>query len=815
MVNELPKRAQVIIVGGGVIGCSIAYHLTKIGWQDVVLLERKKLTSGTTWHAAGLIGQLRDNQNMTKLAKYTAELYLGLEEETGQSTGYKVNGSLSIATNEGRLEDLKRRADMAKVFDLHVDVINPKDCLDFFPLMNIEDILGGIFIPSDGQANPIDVTQALAKGARLGGALIYEDTCVEHIEHDGERVLGVETDAGPVQSDFVVMCCGMWTREFAKKINVNVPLHACEHFYVVTEPIPEVTPDFPVFRDYDASAYFKEDTGKLLIGAFESDAKPWGMRGIPEDFCFDELPDDFDHFQPILEGAIHRVPILNKTGIQKFFCGPESFTPDDRYQIGMTPELKNLFVAAGLNSIGIQSAGGIGKVIAEWIRDGHPPSDLASVDVRRNMPFQSNPNYLHDRVKETLGLLYDVHWPFYQYKTARNVRKSPLHQFMKEERACFGEAAGWERPSWFAPKGVEAKDLYTFGKQNWFEFSAQEHQSVRENVGLLDLTAFAKFRVEGRDAEKELNLICSNNLAVTPGQWVYTQCLNDRGGIEADFTVTRVSSDVFLIITSGSSQVRDFSWLKSKIDPKAHCVITDITSALAVIGIQGPKSRDLLQGLTSVELSNSAFPFRSSAEIDIGYAFVRASRISYMGELGWELYIPSEFSANVYSIIKDSGKEYGLRPVGAYAMNSLRMEKKYCHWGHDITDEETPLEAGLGFAINWEKRGGFLGLEALRRQKGTGLKKMLVQFLLEDNKKFMYHNEPIYRDGVIAGYITSAMFGHTLGSSVGLGYVENKNGVDAQYIKSGFYQIEVGGEKVGAKVSLVSMYDPKNERLKS
>lgn len=814
MPKELPKEAQVVIVGGGVIGCSIAYHLTKLGWQDVVLVERKQLTCGTTWHAAGLIGQLRDSKNMSELAKYTAELYLGLEEETGQATGYKVNGSLSIATNEGRFEDLKRRADMASVFDLEVDVIGPETCKDYYPLMNTEDVIGGIFIPSDGQANPIDITQGLAKGARMRGAQIFENTKVTKVLHDGDRVTGVETESGAIRADHVVLCCGMWTRDFAKQINVTVPLHACEHFYIVTEPFDGVTPNLPVFRDYDACAYYKEDAGKLLLGAFERKAKPWGMNGISEDFCFDELPDDFDHFSPILEDAIFRVPSLETAGIQKFFCGPESFTPDDRYQIGEAPNMKGLFVAAGLNSIGIQSAGGIGKVISEWMRDGHPPSDLASVDIRRNLPFQGNKKYLHDRVTETLGLLYAVHWPFYQYETARNVRKSPFYDQMKKAGAVYGELAGWERANWYAPEGAKAEYEYSFTKQNWFEFSAEEHRAVRENVGLFDQTSFTKFRLEGPDAEKVLNRVCANNVAVEPGRMVYTQWLNERGGIEADLTVTRLSEDAYLIVTAAASQVREFHYLKDRIPEDARCILTDVTSSMAVLGVQGPNTRALLQSLTPTDMSNEAFAFGSSQEIELGYALVRASRITYMGELGWELYIPTEFAPGVYETILDAGAAFNLKHAGMHAMNSLRMEKAYRHWGDDITDMESPLEAGLGFAVAWEKNGGFIGRDALLRQKEEGVKQRLVQFLLEDPEKMLYHNEPIYRDGEIAGYLTSGMYGHSLGGAIGLGYVENPEGVDAAYVNSGSYEISVAGEKVAATASLRPLYDPKSERVK-
>ncbi|PHQ70305.1 MAG: FAD-dependent oxidoreductase [Sneathiella sp.] len=814
MAKELPKKAQVVIVGGGVIGCSIAYHLTKMGWQDVVLLERKQLTSGTTWHAAGLIGQLRDSRNMSELAKYTAELYLGLEEETGQANGYKVNGSLSVATHEGRFEDLKRRADMAKVFNLPVDVIGPQTCKEYYPLMNTEDVIGGIFLPSDGQANPVDITQGLAKGARMRGAQIFENTKVTKILHNDGQATGVETAEGRIEADFVVLCCGMWTREFASTVGVTVPLHACEHFYIITEPFAGITPDLPVFRDYDACAYYKEDAGKLLIGAFETEAKPWGMNGISEDFCFDELPDDFDHFSPILEGAIHRVPSLEHAGIQKFFCGPESFTPDDRYQLGEAPNMKRLFVAAGLNSIGIQSAGGIGKVISEWMRDGHPPSDLASVDIRRNLPFQANPNYLHDRVTETLGLLYAVHWPFYQYGTARNVRKSPFFDRMKEKGAVYGEAAGWERPNWYAPKGEKAEYIYSYVKQNWFEFSATEHRAVRENVGLLDQTSFAKFRLEGPDAERVLNQVCANDIAVEPGRLVYTQWLNERGGIEADLTVTRLSPDTFLIVTAGASQVREFHYLKDRIPDDARCILTDITSSMAVLGVQGPNSRDFLQSLTRVDMSNDAFPFAQSKEIDLGYAFVRASRITYMGELGWELYIPTEFAADVYDRIVDAGEDVGLQHVGMHAMNSLRMEKAYRHWGHDITDAETPVEAGLGFAVAWNKPGGFIGRDAALKQREQGVRKRLVQFLLRDPEKMLYHNEPIYRDGALVGYLTSGMYGHTLGAAVGLGYVENPDGVDATFVNAGSYEILVAGDMVPATASLQPLYDPKSARVK-
>ncbi len=813
MVKDLPKKARVAIVGGGVVGCSIAYHLTKAGVNDVVLLERKQLTSGTTWHAAGLIGQLRDNHKMTQLAKYTAELYRHLEEETGQATGYKVNGSLSTATNEGRMEDLLRRADMAKVFDLKVDVLGPEGCKDHHPLIEISDVVGGIFIPSDGQADPVGITQALAKGARMGGAQIFENMLVNEILTDGSKVTGVVTDQGTVMADTVVLACGMWTRELARTLGVTVPLHACEHFYILTEPFEGVTPDLPVYRDYDHHAYYKEDAGKILLGAFEPVAKPWGMDGISPDFCFDQLPDDFDHFEPILEAAIRRMPALENAGIQTFFCGPESFTPDDRYHLGAAPELEGLFIAAGMNSIGVQSAGGVGQVMSSWIIDGHPPGDFNGVDIRRNQPFMRNRKYLHDRVTETLGLLYAVHWPFYQYKTSRGVRRSSLHGPLEQLGACFGETAGWERANWFAPEGVKPEYEYSFKRQNWFAHNAAEHQNVREKVGIFDQSSFSKFRVQGKDAMKVLNNISANEVDVAPGRIVYTQWLNERGGIEADLTITRLAENDYLVVTGAAAQTRDFNWLTRHIPDGAHCIATDVTSAYAVISVMGPNSRALLQSLTPDDLSNEGFPFAHSREIELGMGLVRASRITYVGELGWELYVPTEFAPHIFDVIMAAGSDHGLMPAGLHALNSLRIEKAYRHWGHDITEEETPIEAGLGFAVKSDKPD-FIGRDAILRQKEEGVKCRLVQFALSDTDAMLYHNEPIYRNGVIVGYIASGMYGHTLGSAIGLGYVNDEGGVDAAFVNAGTYELEVAGQKIPAKASLRPMYDPKNDRIR-
>ena len=815
MATVPPKRARVVIIGGGVIGCSVAYHLTKIGWSDVVLLERKKLTSGTTWHAAGLIGQLRDNRDMTKLAKYTAELYLRLEAETGQATGYKVNGSLSIATTPGRMEDLKRRADMAKVFGLRVDVIGPEECKARYPLINVADVIGGIFLPSDGQANPTDVTMALAKGARAGGAQIFEDTKVTKILHADGRVGGVATAAGDIACDFVVLAAGMWSRDIAAGLGLSVPLHACEHFYVVTEPFAGVTPDLPVFRDYDAHAYYKEDAGKILLGAFEPEAKPWGSEGIPEDFCFDQLPDDFDHFEPILEMAIRRMPALAEAGIQSFFCGPASFTPDNRYHLGAAPGLKGLFVAAGMNSIGIQSAGGVGWALAEWMRDGRPPMDLWTVDVRRNLPFQMDPAYLRERVTESLGRLYAVHWPYYQFRTARGRRTSPLHQRLAARGACFGEMRGWERPNWYAPAGVAPAYAYSFGRQNWFAHSAAEHRAAREAVALFDQTSFAKFSLDGRDAAAVLDRVSAGDVARAPGRVVYTQWLNDAGGIEADLTVTRLADDRFLVVTGAASQVRDFHWLRDHIPAGADARLADVTDDLAVLGVMGPRARELLQPLTDSPLINSRFPFGQSCEISLDGVRVRASRITYVGELGWELYVAAAAATAVYDSLVAAGDACGLVHAGYHAMDSLRIEKAYRRWGADVCDRDTPLEAGLGFAVAWDKPGGFVGRDALLEQRERGVARRLVQFALDDPQPLLYGNEPIWRDGRIVGALTSGMYGHTLGRAVGLGYVENAAGVDRAFVEAGAYQIEVAGVRFAARASLRPLYDPQSLRVRA
>jgi len=813
-VTEIPGKAQVVIIGGGIVGCSLAYHLTLRGVSDVVLLERRQLTCGTTWHAAGLVGQLRATHNLTRLAQYTTGLYASLEQETGQATGFRQMGSLALASTEARFEELKRGASMARCFGLQVDVLTPQQAAELWPAMAIDDLVGAVFLPKDGQTNPVDTTQALAKGARRRGARIFENVRVTEIVVEGGRAVGVRSSAGDVQAEVVVNAAGMWARGLGAAAGAAIPLHAAEHFYIVTEPIAGL-PKLPVLRDADSCAYFKEDAGKLLVGWFEPMAKPWGMDGIPDDHAFETLPEDLPHIEPLLEASIRRVPMLGDVGIQLFFNGPESFTPDDRYLLGETPEVSNLFVAAGFNSIGIQSAGGAGKVLADWIIDGYPPMDLWDVDIRRVMPFQPNRRYLKDRTVETLGLLYAMHWPFRQPESARGVRKSALHDRLLARGACFGETAGWERPNWFAPDGMEARYEYSYGRQNWFSCSAAEHQAVRTGVGLFDQSSFGKYVLVGADACAVLNRICANDVAVPVGRIVYTQWLNERGGIEADVTVTREAEGRFLIVTSAATQTRDLAWLVRQISGDARAVAVDVTSGFGVLGVMGPRSRELLSRVSDADLSATAFPFGTSRVVDVGYARVRASRITYMGELGWELYVPTEFMQDVFDRIVAEGEGVGLRLAGYHAMNSLRLEKAYRSWGHDITDADTPLEAGLGFAVAWDKPGGFIGREALLRQREAGVRRRLVQLALADAERLLYGNEPIWRGGSLIGRTTSGMFGHTLGRAVALGYVENHGAVvDAGFVRGGRYEVEVAGERVAAEVTLRPLYDPSGERVR-
>lgn len=815
MAKQIPSSAKVVIVGGGVIGCSIAYHLTKLGIKDVVLLERKTLTCGTTWHAAGLVPTLRASYNMSMLAKYSADLYQELEKETGQATGFVRNGALTIATNKERLAEIKRGASMAKVAGFPCDVIDPDQAKELWPLLNIDDVLGAIHLPMDGMASPVDVTQSLAKGARMGGAQIFENTKVIDIKSHNGFATGVITEAGDIDAEYVVNCAGMWARDFGRKAGVNVPLHAAEHFYVVTESMPNLTPGIATLRDMDGYCYYKEDAGKLLVGMFEPNAKPWGMDGIPDSFSFDELPEDFEHLEPYLESAMHRVPELETTGLQVFFNGPESFTHDDRYHLGEAPELRNYFVAAGFNSVGIQSAGGAGKALAEWIHKGHPCEDLWNVDIRRNMPFQGSKSYLYDRTTESLGLLYETHFPFKQFKTARGVRRSVLHDKLASLGAVFGVENGWERANWFANPDQKAEYEYSYGRQNWFENNKAEHEAVRNSVGVIDQSSFSKYEVAGPHAESFLNRICCNNMSVPIGKMVYTQWLNERAGVEADVTVTRIAQERYMVVSGVACQTRDMNWLERHKKDDEFVVITDVTSAYAVVTVMGPNSRATLSKLTDSDLSHEAFPFATSQEIFLHYAKVRASRITYVGELGWELYMPTEYAPSVFGAILEAGKEFDIRPYGYHTMNSLRIEKCYRHWGHDMVDVDTLLEAGLGFTANYDKPDGFIGREALLAQKAQGpLQKRLINFLFEDSEPLCYHEEPIYANGKVVGHTHSAMFGHTVGATVALGIVHHSEGVTKEWLEQSEFEIEVECVRYKVTPSLKPFYDPKMEKIK-
>ena len=821
---DIPAKARAVIIGGGVVGCSIAYHLGKLGWTDVVLLERKQLTRGTTWHAAGLIAQLRATQNMTRLAKYSQELYFGLEEETGVATGFKRNGSITVALTDERMEELRRSAAMARAFGVEIDEISPSDIRSRYPGLTVDDAVGGVWLPKDGQADPVNITQALAKGARNYGAKIIQGVKVTNIHQTDGRVTGVMTDQGPIEADYVVNAGGMWAREIGAMAGVAVPLHACEHFYIVTEGIDGLTSNLPVLRVPDECAYYKEDTGKILLGAFEPNSKPWGMDGIPEDFEFDSLPEDFDHFEPILERAVERFPVLAEAGIQTFFNGPESFTPDDRYILGEAPELQNFFVAAGFNSVGIQSAGGAGMVLAEWMDTGNAPMDLWDVDIRRMQPFQANRSYLKSRVSETLGLLYADHFPYRQVETARNVRQSPIHDRLKGEGACFGEVSGWERANWFLPKaerdaGKPAEYEYSWKRQNWFDYSADEHNAVRNHVGMFDLSSFGKIRVVGKDAEAVLQRLCGNDVAVPDGKIVYTQFLNEDGHIEADVTVTRLSSDEFLVVTPAATVRRDLHWINGHIPDGAHCFAMDVTVSESVMAVMGPEARDFLQPLILQSLSNEDFPFGTAQLVEIGHGIARAHRVTYVGELGWELYVSTDMANHVFDTLMARAGDHPLRMCGLHALDSCRIEKAFRHFGHDISNEDHVLEAGLGFAVREGKPdtrfGGIIGADAVKAKRNDGLNQRLMQFRLNDAQPLLYHNEAILRDGEIVGYLTSGNYGHHLGGAIGLGYVKcREDGESAESQLGSEYSIDVAGTIVPAEVSFRPMYDPKSAQVR-
>jgi 4-methylaminobutanoate oxidase (formaldehyde-forming) len=699
-----------------------------------------------------------------------------------------------------------------------VDIVTVEEIASIYPLLSTDGLRGGSWVAQDGHASPVDVVNAFIKGAKGRGAVCLDGVKVTGVMQDNGRVTGVGTDHGDIKCDFVVNAAGMWSRALGKMVGVNVPLHACEHYYAHTEKLADLPSDLPVMRDHDKCAYYREDAGSLLIGAFEPDARPWGMEGIPEDFCFDELPGHAeDQLMPVLEDAMERVPMLQDVGWRSFFCGPESFTPDDQFHLGESPELKNFYLACGLNSVGIQSSGGLGKACAEWMDKGHAPVDLWGNDIRRMYPFQGTQRYLEERVSESLGLLYANHYPYRQFESARNVRVSPIHERLQAHNACFGEAAGWERPNWFAPGGVEPKYVYSFGKQNWFDYSAAEHRAAREGCALFDQSSFSKYLVQGRDACKTLQRICTADVDVEPGRIVYTHWLNERGGIEADLTVTRLAENQYWVVSGAAVTHRDLDWLAKNMPEDDHCFVTDITNAWAVLGVMGPGSRNLLTEALNVDLGNENFAFGASKAVEIGCAVGRATRVSYVGELGWELYVPVDMARHAFDHLWERGQAHGLTLAGMHALDSCRVEKKFVHFGHDIADEDTPLEAGMGFVCAVDKSIPFIGRDAILKQKqnGTHLQKRLVQFVLKDPEAMLYHHEPILRDGETVGFLTSGNYGHTLGGSVGLGYVRSKERVDADFLSAASWEIDVAGERVPATPSLRAQYDPRGERVKT
>ena len=813
--RPLPGHARAVIVGGGIIGCSIAYHLARLGWTDVVLLERKQLTSGTTWHAAGLITTLRDTEAQTELAHYSLELYRELEAETGQATGFIQCGSLQLAMDEAKREEMLRGCAMARTFGVENHAVTPSEIKDLFPLAYVDDLVGGFYFPNDGRVNPADVAQALARGARQRGVSIFEDTAVEDVIIEQGRVAGVRTAGGEIRSEVVVLCPGMWGREFGQRIGVNLPLQAMEHYYLISEPIEGVHNKLPILRDPGRSAYVREEAGKIMLGFFEPVGAPWAVDGIPENFCFDEIQPDWERMEPWIERGMQRVPILMDTGIRQFFCGPESFTPDHNYLMGRAPYVDNLFVACGFNSLGILSGGGAGHVMAQWIDEGVQPMDIWDVDIRRLQPTQNNQAYVVDRSVESLGIAYQMHWPNRQWETARNVKRSALHNRVAKAGACFGESAGWERPNWYAEPGQTPAYEYDFERQNWFDNNAAEHRAVREAVGLFEQSSFAKLLVQGTDAVTVLNRLSTNDVDVAPGRAVYTQFLNKRGGVEADLTISRLAEDRFLVVTPAFTATHVNAWIMENVPAGSFCIVTDVTGAWCMLNVQGPRSRELLGRVSNADFSTAAFRFGAIRQVEIGYQHALALRMSYTGELGWELYVPTEMAVQVYDALVEAGGEFGLRHCGYHTLNTLRVEKAFREWAHDMGPCDSLIEAGLAFTCAWDKPGGFLGREALLEQRERGLpRRRLAQFILDDPEPVLTHNEPILRNGERIGYTTSAGYGHTLGASVALGYVAHEAGVDDAFITGGEYVIEQADRSYSARAAVAPMYDPKAERMR-
>jgi 4-methylaminobutanoate oxidase (formaldehyde-forming) len=817
------------VIGGGVVGTSVAYHLAKLGWTDLVLLEQGRLSSGTTWHAAGLVGQLRSTQGGTRLVQYSAALYEGLEAETSLSTGFKRCGGVTVARTHDRLVQLKRTAATAVAFGLECELISPARAAELYPVLRTDDLLGALWLPGDGTVTPTDLTQSLARGARDRGARIIEQARVTGISTRDGAVTGVtvtlpavtyphSTDASNITDDptyhieaeVVVNCAGQWAKAVGAMCGVTVPLHSAEHFYVVTEPIVGVHRMLPILRDPDGYTYFKEEVGGLVVGGFEPQAKPWvSPDELPYPFEFQLLGEDWEHFSVLMESALHRIPALEETGIRKFYNGPESFTPDNQFILGAAPEARNFYVAAGFNSVGIATGGGAGRALAEWIVAGEPQSDLAAVDIRRFAPFHGNNQWLRARVGEVLGLHYEVPWPNRELESARPFRRSPVHDALAAAGASFGSKMGWERANYFAPPPASPQLSYTWGKPDWLALSRAEQLATRNAVAVFDQTSFGKLLIEGRDAADVLQWLCSADVDVAPGRAVYTALLNQRGGYEADVTVTRVGRDSFLLVTSAGSVVRDQDWIARHIRRDQRAAVVDVTAAHAVLSVMGPRSRELLARLTRADMSDAAFPHRASRLIDLGPATVRATRITYVGELGWELYVPAEFAAGVFAALHDAGADLGVANAGYYAINSLRLEKAYRAWGAELTPDNTPVEAGLLFQCKLSSGRDFLGREAVEKARADGPRQRLVSLVLADPDVMMWGGELVLRDGVPVGQVTSAAWGATLGACVALAYLTRPGGgtVTGDFL-GGRYELNVGGTMVPASASLRAPCDP-------
>ncbi|SOC07159.1 GcvT family protein [Stappia indica] len=813
---SLPQQAQIVVIGGGIIGCSTAYHLARDHKADVLLLEQGKLTSGSTWHAAGLVGQLRSSASITQVLKYSVDLYKRLDAETGLETGWRMTGCLRLACNEDRWTEYRRLATTARSFGMEMHLLSPDEVKAMWPLMRVDDLVGATFLPTDGQASPSDITQSLAKGARMHGVRIVEGIRVTGFVMDGSRITHVETTQGRVACDKVVNCAGQWARQVGAMAGVNVPLQPVKHQYIITEPIQGITSNTPTVRDPDRRTYFKEEVGGLALGGYEPDPIAWTTGDVPDDFQFQLFEDDWDHFEQHLVNSIHRVPALEQTGVKQMINGPESFTPDGNFILGAAPECANMYVGAGFNAFGIASGGGAGWVLAEWVMKGEAPLDLWSVDIRRFSGLHSDRDWVCERTLEAYGKHYTIVFPHEEYASGRPRIVSPLYERLKGRGAVFGSKLGWERPNWFARPGDEPRDVYSMGRQNWFEAVGEEHRAVREAVGLFDQSSFAKFELRGPDAAEQLEFICANKVGKPAGRLTYTQLLNSRGGIECDLTVARLADDLFYIVTGTGFRTHDGSWIAEHLRAGSNATLVDVTEEFGTLSLMGPKARDVLATVApGADVSGEAFPFGHVRVIEIAGHPVRALRVTYVGELGWELHVPIAATGAVFDALMEAGAPHGIRPAGYRAIESLRLEKGYRAWGADITPNDSPFEAGLGWAVKLRSGLPFLGREASERIAAAPLRKQLACFTVEDQSVVLLGRETILRDGEFAGYLSSGGYGYTVDRPIGYGYVRRADGVDEAYLRAGSYELVVANERVPARIELGPLYDPQNVRVKA